>query len=105
MADGFQIQAEQVRAHARNIDALRDRFQAVKAASAHITRNDAAYGTLCQWMPGVLASRHTRQDELLAYVEENLAQVAQRLRDTAQLYENADNWAAERINGMAAELW
>ena len=105
VADGFQIQAEQVRGHARHVEALADRFRAVQAASAHLTGNDAAYGSLCQWMPRVLQSRHARQDELLAYVQENLSQVAQRLRDTAELYENADSWAADRINAMSAELW
>ncbi len=105
MAEGFQIAAEQVRGHARNIDAIQDRFRAVRAASAHITQNDAAYGTLCQWMPRVLEARHKRQDELLAYVEENFSMVAHSLRRTAELYESTDNANAERINGMAADLW
>jgi hypothetical protein len=105
MAEGFQIAADQVRGHARNITAIQDRFRAVKAASAHITQNDAAYGTLCQWMPAVLESRHKRQDELLAYVEENLSLVAQALRRTAELYEDADNSSADRIHGVAADLW
>ncbi len=105
MTDGFAIAAEQVRTHARNVEMIQDRFRAVKAASAHIVQNDAAYGMLCQWMPRVLESRHVRQNELMAYVEENLSLVAQRLRQTADLYENADRWAADRINRAADDLW
>jgi hypothetical protein len=97
------VVADQLRAHARNVDTLRDRFGAVKAASAHITQNDAAYGMLCQWMPRVLESRHVRQDELCAYVEENLSLVAQRLRQTADAYEEADRWAADSMKRLTAE--
>ncbi len=105
MANGYEVAAEQLRAHARHIQEVQDRFGAVKAASAHITQNDAAYGKLCAWMSRVLEGRHTRQDELFAYVEENLSMVAQRLRHTADLYDTADRWATDRFKTLEAELW
>lgn len=104
MADGFAVVAEQLRAHARNVESVRDRFGAVKAASAHITQNDAAYGMLCRWMPAVLESRHVKQDELFGYVEENLSLVAQRLRQAAERYDGADRSAADDLGGVATEL-
>ncbi|MFR9779617.1 type VII secretion target [Micromonospora sp. MS34] len=91
MADGFAVDAEQIRAHARNVDTLRGRFDAVRTASAHIARDDSAYGLLCSWMPAILQGRHKRQDELIAYVEENLSLVVQGLRRTADNYDSADN--------------
>ncbi|MEO3748837.1 type VII secretion target [Plantactinospora sp. B5E13] len=97
MTNGFGVAAEQIRAHARNVEAVQQRFGAVKAASAHIERNDAAYGLLCRWIAAVLESRHTRQDELYAYVEENLALVVQALRQTADGYDNVDSRAAQRL--------
>jgi hypothetical protein len=103
MAEGFAVVAEQLRAHARNVDAVRDRFGAVKAASAHITQNGNAYGMLCSWMPAVLESRHVRQNELIAYVEENLSLVAQRLLENAEAYEEADRYAADSINAVTGE--
>ncbi|WP_433265103.1 hypothetical protein ACQPWR_31765 [Micromonospora vinacea] len=48
MSGGFEVDAEQIRQHARNIEALRARFGAVKNASAHITQDDTAYGLLCE---------------------------------------------------------
>ncbi|MFC3503277.1 hypothetical protein ACFOOK_20180 [Micromonospora krabiensis] len=90
MSDGFAVDAEQIRAHARNIEALRSRFSAVKGASAHIVQDDAAYGQLCGWIAGILESRHARQDELVAYVEENLSLVVKGLGTTADNYDNAD---------------
>lgn len=95
--DGFGVAAQQLRAHARNVEAVQDRFEAVKGASRHIVQNDAAYGLLCQWISGILQSRHVRQDELFAYVEENLRLAARGLRETADAYEDTDASAAGRI--------
>ncbi|WBB65960.1 hypothetical protein [Micromonospora sp. WMMD812] len=104
MADGFAVDAEQIRAHARNIEALRARFGAVKAASAHITQDDAAYGLLCGWIAGVLEGRHTRQDELIAYVEENLSLVVKGLGTTADNYDNAEADADNTIRKAGSGL-
>jgi hypothetical protein len=104
MADGFAADAEQIRAHARNVDTLRGRFDAVKTASAHIARNDEAYGLLCSWMPAVLEGRHKRQDELIAYVEENLSLVVAGLGRTADNYDNADTDADTTIRKAGGGL-
>jgi hypothetical protein len=104
VADGFSVVVEQLRAHARNVEAVRDRFGAVKAASAHITQNNNAYGFLCQWMPAVLENRHVEQNRLIAYVEQNLAMVAERLRHNADAYQDADRWALDGFDDVAAEL-
>ena len=103
MADGFAVVVEQLRAHARNVDGVRDRFGAVKAASAHITQNSNAYGMLCSWMPAVLEGRHTKQNELYAYVEENLSLVVQRLRQAADAYEATDRSNADNVNAVTTE--
>lgn len=91
--DGSSVDTDELRTHARNIDTINARFGAVKAASAHIAQNDAAYGLLCGWMSAILEGRHTRQDELIAYAEENLTLVARQLRKTADGYDGveADN--------------
>ncbi|WP_433271626.1 type VII secretion target [Actinosynnema sp. CS-041913] len=87
MTDGYAVDVEQIRGHAANIEALKARFEAVKAASSHISGDDQAYGLLCGWISGVLEGRHVQQDEVVAYVEENLALAAESLRQTAAEYE------------------
>ncbi|MCW3844571.1 type VII secretion target [Micromonospora yasonensis] len=104
MTDGFAVDAEQIRAHARNVDALRGRFDAVKTASAHIAQDDSAYGLLCSWMPAILEGRHKRQDELIAYVEENLSLVVQGLHRTADAYDNVDTDADATIRKAGGGL-
>jgi hypothetical protein len=95
--DGYDVSVEQLRAHAGNVDAIRARFDAVKSASAHIAQDDQAYGLLCGWIAGVLEGKHARQDELIAYVQENLRLVVEGLRGTADDYESVDSANADLI--------
>ena len=97
MSDGFSVDARQIRAHATKVDGIQQRFAAVKAASSAIVQDDAAYGMLCGWMAGILEARHARQDELHAYVEENLRLASDALVRTGQDYELADDAVAERL--------
>jgi hypothetical protein len=97
MTDGFSVDARQLRAHAARMDALRDRFGAVQAASSAIASDEAAYGMLCSWMAGVLERRHVRQDELIAYVRENLRLAAEALVAAGDDYDRVDEAAAGRI--------
>jgi excreted virulence factor EspC (type VII ESX diderm) len=98
MGEGYTVDPAELRKHAGDIDSLKERFAAVKAASAHIAQDDQAYGVLCGWISGILEGRHTRQDELIAYVEENLDIVARELRETAADYEARDANTADAMN-------
>ena len=97
MATGFSADPEQILRHAARVDEIRARFDAVKAASTHIVQDDAAYGLLCGWIAAILASRHRTQDDLLSYVQENLALNADALRTTARAYGAADETAAASV--------
>ena len=97
MTDGFAADVPEIRAHATRIEAVQQRFGAVRAASAAIAQDDAAYGLLCGWIAGILEQRHIRQEQLTAYVEENLRLAADALVRTGQDYERVDDSAADRI--------
>jgi hypothetical protein len=104
LGDKYTVDPEELRRHAGNIESLKDRFAAVKAASTHITQDDQAYGLLCGWISGILEGRHTKQDELVAYVEENLAIVAKELRETADDYQAREDETADVMNKIKADL-
>ncbi|AEV86645.1 hypothetical protein ACWT_5628 [Actinoplanes sp. SE50] len=95
--DGLLVDAGQLRRHAANLRALHDRFAAVRAASGFITHDPHAYGLLCSWLPALLAARHRRQDELVAYVAENLDILAGHLHAAATDYEASDDRSAATI--------
>ncbi|RKT57320.1 type VII secretion target [Saccharothrix australiensis] len=100
MGDGYDVNAEQLRAHATNVAAIEARFAAVRAASAHIAQDDQAYGLLCGWISSVLEERHVKQDELIASVEENLSLVGEALRASADEYEAIDEANAQLMRSV-----
>lgn len=97
MGDQFRVDIQQLRTHAQNVQAVRQRFDVVQSASADIAQNDQAYGLLCGWISGVLEGRHRKQDELLAYVAESLDIVTEELELTADAYDTVDNDGADRM--------
>lgn len=99
MGNEFTVVPDQIRAHAANVDSVLGRFDAVRAASAHIAQDDQAYGLLCGWISGILEGKHTRQDELIAKVAENLRLVSAMLRANADDYESTDQAGAARFRG------
>lgn len=93
----FDVDVEQLRAHARNVDAVRARFEAVKAASANIAQDDQAYGLLCGWISGILEGKHARQDGLIAQVEKNLDLVVRTLHLSADDYQAIEDSTAANL--------
>ncbi|PSL55847.1 excreted virulence factor EspC (type VII ESX diderm) [Saccharothrix carnea] len=104
MGNGYNVDVEQLRTHARNLEAIKDRFGAVKAASAHIAQDDQAYGLLCGWISGILEGRHAAQDDLLAFAENNLALIATELRATADEYSATEDGNAALVRSAGGDL-
>ncbi|MBB4745103.1 hypothetical protein BJY16_008562 [Actinoplanes octamycinicus] len=91
------MDATQLRRHAGRLRGFQDRFDTVRAASSAITRDDAAFGMLCSWLPAVLAARHRRQEELTDYIAENLQFLIDDLESAATDYESTDHRSAATI--------
>ncbi|WP_026925420.1 type VII secretion target [Glycomyces arizonensis] len=90
MGNGYTVDPAELRTHAGNLEALRNRFDAIKSASAYITQDDEAYGTLCGWIAGCLEERHQDHEELVDYLAENLDIAARAVRSCADDYEAGD---------------
>ncbi|WP_305788662.1 type VII secretion target [Symbioplanes lichenis] len=97
MTDEFSVDPGQLLRHADAVDAIRARFLAVRGASAAISADGSAYGMLCGWIAGILEARHAEQDELVAYVEENLSLAAAALRSASSGYEGTDDDISRQI--------
>lgn len=80
---GHVAASGQIARHADNVELVRVRFAAVKDASAGIAGAESTYGLLCRWITEDFRARHRRQDELFAYVEENLRLIGESLRTIA----------------------
>jgi hypothetical protein len=104
LADEFQVDTAQIRRHVGNLEAVRARFSAVRSASSHIAQDDGAYGLLCSWLPAVMEGRHRRQDDLVAFVEENLSLAADALTAAAAEYDETDNRVAGAVRTAGDRL-
>ncbi|WP_394613568.1 hypothetical protein JNUCC0626_27010 [Lentzea sp. JNUCC 0626] len=71
----------QIVRHAGRVEAVRLRFAAVHEASAVVVGDETVYGRLCRWIIHPVLEKHARQDELVAYVEENLRLIVAGLYD------------------------
>jgi hypothetical protein len=100
MGNGYTVDTEQLRSHARNLDALKDRFEAVKSASAFIEQDDEAYGLLCGWISGCLEDRHQRHSAVVDSVVENLGLAAQAVRSCADDYETSDDESRAALSDL-----
>jgi hypothetical protein len=83
--------------HAANVRAVRDQLTALNGASSAILQDDSAYGVLCGWISAILERRHGSQDQLYAYVEENLHLLAEALESTGRDYDAVDGNAQSVI--------
>jgi excreted virulence factor EspC (type VII ESX diderm) len=97
VSDAFQVDSSQLYRHAANVRAVRDQLAAIKGASGAISQDDSAYGLLCGWISAILERRHHGQNELYAYVEENLQLLAEALDATGRDYDTVDSRARGAI--------
>ena len=95
--DAFQVDSSQLFRHATNVRAVRDRLNAIKGASSAIAHDERAYGLLCGWISAILERRHDGQNQLYAYVEENLQLLADAIDSTGRDYDAADTNAQRTI--------
>lgn len=104
MSFDVDVDPDELKTHAGNIDALRERFANVQSAMDSVVQDNEAYGIICQFLPPILAGRQDEQSELTTMAQENLELLAQALRDTADSYTAADEAAAEEQNQLLGEL-
>ncbi|THV30169.1 type VII secretion target [Glycomyces paridis] len=104
MSDRLQVDPEQLRTHAANLDAIAATFGDILGASNHIAQDDTAYGLLCQWIPPILEERHQEQDSITELLQTNLGKVADALRSTADDYESADGDAASDFSKLGSDI-
>ncbi|MDP9792375.1 hypothetical protein J2S43_000887 [Catenuloplanes nepalensis] len=104
MADGWAVDADQIRDHAGAIDDLAGRIDTVQGASTHIAQDDEAYGLLCGWISAILEGRHQRQDELTGRLQSNLRKAAELLRQSADGYDTADADSAAGLKSIGSRL-
>ncbi|WP_026924961.1 type VII secretion target [Glycomyces arizonensis] len=104
MSDRFSVVPDDLRGHAANIDAVRERFSAVLSAIDTVSQDNEAYGIICQFLPPILANRQDEQKELATLAQENLELLAEAVRSTADDYDAVDEAVAGEYNSIQGEI-
>lgn len=104
MSSGIEVDPEELRTHAGNIDGLMARFETVKAASAQITAAPDAFGPLCEWMAGILEEKHQMVEPLIDKGRDNLGTHVEALRTCADLYEESDASAGSDFDKLGGDF-
>jgi len=97
VTDAFQVDSAHLHAPGDAQTARLVQLTAITGASRAISQDDSAYGVLCGWISAILERRHIGQDELYAYVKENLLLLAEALESTGRDYDAADGNAQRSI--------
>lgn len=71
------------RAHAVNLDVVRELLGEIRIAGREIGQDQSAFGSLCGWILSGLGDRYARHEKTVAYVEETLQLMVEGLRRVA----------------------
>jgi hypothetical protein len=104
VSDRFEVVTDDLRTHAANIDAVRQRFDAVLSAIDTVAQDNEAYGIICQFLPPILSNRQDEQKELTTMAQENLQLLAEAVRGTADDYDAVDEAVAGEYTSIQAEI-
>ncbi|MER7015162.1 type VII secretion target [Saccharopolyspora sp. NPDC000359] len=93
----FQVEAEDLTAHASHLDGLSDRFDtAIDAAQQAMS--DDAYGLLCSFLPPIINPMEEEGLEALKAAKEGVSTTADNVRQTAKEYQEVDQAGADNFS-------
>ena len=99
--NGFEVTAPALTAHADSVDSVADQVLDGRSAGARVTLGRAAYGQLCQFLPGLLSALFGSAAEAINDAVDALGETALRLRATATDMTAVDAGTARRLDSAA----
>lgn len=91
---GFDVEPDELTAHASHLDGLVDRLNnAVQAADYAL--NDDAYGLLCAFLPPIVNPTGEQAKDAVSAAAEGMQTTADNVRTTAQAYMDGDSQEAQ----------
>lgn len=92
----FEVVPDELRTHAKHLDALTDRLHTAVDAARSVVMDNAAYGVLCAFLPPII-NKTTQDDatEALNAAVEGMTSTADNVKMAAQSYDDTDQANAE----------
>lgn len=93
----FNVQAEDLTAHASHLEGLTDRLQTAISAAETVSMSDEAYGLLCSFLPPIVNPTEEEGLNALKAAKEGVTVTADNLRSTARDYQDTDDANAKSL--------
>lgn len=104
MAEGFQIPAEQLRAHADRLDGHAAALGQAADAGRNVQLGTDAYGVICQFLPPIVGGTAESVLSTTAAAHDAVSALSTALRDTIADHEATDAEIAAALQRLADEL-
>jgi uncharacterized protein YukE len=100
MSHGFEVDPDEVDAHAGTVDGFATRADTAVDAGAHVARLDDAYGLFCRPFGTLLAEPQQRGVDTLTETAAQLHEMTDKLRESAKTYRETEETIAEFIERL-----
>lgn len=104
MADGFEVDPDQVDAHAGTVDGFAGRADTAVGAGAHVAALDDAYGLFCRPFGELLKDPQQRGVDTLTETAKQLHEMTDNLRETAKTYRETEDAIEDFIERLVELL-
>lgn len=104
MANGFEVDPDQVSAHANTVRGFADRASTATDAGSQLASMDEAYGILCQPFGMMLNSPQQRGTETLAKTEQATTRLAEDLNAAARQYQEMEDKVTDILRQLASAV-
>ncbi|MDA3627776.1 type VII secretion target [Saccharopolyspora sp. WRP15-2] len=94
----FQVEAEDLTAHASHLEALTDRVDTAISAAEQVSMDDEAYGLLCSFLPPIINPMEEEGLNALKAAKEGITTTADNVRQTAKEYQETDEAGADNFS-------
>jgi hypothetical protein len=101
-AGGFNVEPDDLVAHASHLDGLVDRLNTAQQA-ADYAMSDDAYGLLCAFLPPIINPTGDKAKEAIGGAVEGVQATADNVRAAAKSYQEGDAGQAEPFKKLAAD--
>lgn len=91
MYDGFEVDPDQVNAHAGTVDGFAGRTDTAVDAGAHVTSLDDAYGLFCRPFADLLKDPQQRGVDTLTETASVMHESVTKLRESAEHYQKVED--------------
>jgi hypothetical protein len=104
MSAAFEVEPDDLVAHASHLDGLVDRLNTAADAAKTVSMSDSAYGLICQFVPPFVNPMEQKAMAAIDAAAEGVRTTAENVRATATTYQDHDDAKASKFKKTSEQL-